>query len=351
MMNDHTSDIFDGSYVEIYISVIAPHVGTSVANEAKMDLLSDILGVMQLTGTLYFRTAFTSPWGGEVPQFENVSRFHYAHRGRCFARIDGQREPVLLEQGDLIIITRGAGHVLSDPIDAEAGSVDDVVQASGFTGRGALVYGGDSPGHETQLICGHFAFDPGAKHVLIDALPAYIRIKDYGKAAPDWLNDTLKIIGGEAGAEALGSDLIALKLSEIIYTQAVRTYLTTEGRTQPGLAGFSDARIRRALEQIHTNPSAAWTVADLARVAGLSRTAFSNRFHQLLDQPPLGYLTDWRMQLARRLLIDTEMPMIDIAEQSGYRSEAAFGRVFKKHFSVPPASYRRSHDASVQAAP
>lgn len=307
-----------------------------------MDLLSDILNMMQLSGTLYFRTSFTAPWGLQVPSFENVSRFHYVHRGRCFAHVLGEDEPVLLEQGDLVIVTRGAQHTLSDPVDADVHTVDQVVEASGFSGRGALVYGEAGSGYETQLICGHFAFDPGARHILLDSLPSYLLIKDYGKSTPDWLDDTLKIIGGEAGNDRLGGDLIALKLSEIIFTQAVRKYLMTDGRMRPGLAGFSDPKICRALEAIHLEPSKSWTVEDLARVAGLSRTSFSNRFNELLDHTPLNYLTAWRMQLARRLLIDSELPIIEVAEQSGYRSEAAFGRVFKRHFEVPPASYRRT---------
>lgn len=306
-----------------------------------MDLLSDILNVMQLSGTLYFRTSFTAPWGLQVPQFENVARFHYVHRGRCYAHIDGQEAPVALEQGDLVIVTRGAPHILSDPVDAQVQSVDQVVQNSGFTGRGALVFGDPGSGHETQLICGHFAFDPGARHILLDALPAYLQIKDYGKSTPDWLDDTLKIIGGEAGNDGLGSDLIALKLSEIIFTQAIRKYLATDGRTRTGLAGFADAQICRALEAIHSEPSKPWTVESLARIAGLSRTSFSNRFNDLLSHTPLNYLTDWRMQIARRLLIDSELPIIDVAERSGYSSEASFGRVFKRHFDVPPASFRR----------
>ncbi len=313
-----------------------------------MDLLSDILNLMQLSGTLYFRTSFTAPWGLQVPRYENVSRFHYVHRGRCFARVKDHEAPVVLEQGDLIIITRGALHILSDPAEAEAQSVDKVVEISGFTGRGALIYGEAGTGHETQLICGHFAFDPGAKHILLDALPAYLLIKDYGKSTPDWLDDTLKIIGGEAGNDGLGSDLIALKLSEIIFTQAIRKYLSTDGRTRVGLAGFSDPRICRALEAIHAEPSKPWTVEDLARVAGLSRTSFSNRFSELLAHTPLNYLTAWRMQIARRLLIDSKLPIIDVAEQSGYGSEAAFGRVFKRHFEIPPASYRRTRTAPLQ---
>lgn len=184
-----------------------------------MDLLSNILHVMKLTGTLYFRTSFTSPWGVEVPAFENVSRFHYVHRGRCFAQVAGQDREILLEQGDLIIVTHGARHVLSDPVQVDVKTVDQVVEQSGFNGHGALVFGGPDTGHETQLICGHFAFDQGANHVLLDALPSYVHIKDYGKVSPDWLNDTLKIIGAEVGYDHLGSDLIALRLTEIIFTK------------------------------------------------------------------------------------------------------------------------------------
>lgn len=158
--------------------------------------------------------------------------------------MEGQSEAIFLEQGDLIIVTRGARHTLSDPVKVEAKTVDQVVEESGFSGRGALIFGGADAGHETQLICGHFAFDQGASHVLLDALPPYVHIKDYGKVSPDWLDDTLTIIGAEVGRNQLGSDLIALKLSEIIFTQAIRYYLAGEGQNRRGLAGFADARKR-----------------------------------------------------------------------------------------------------------
>jgi AraC family transcriptional regulator, activator of mtrCDE len=306
-----------------------------------MDLLSDILGLMKLSGTLYFRTSFTAPWGVEVPSFENVARFHYVHRGRCFAHVAGEEDALLLEQGDLIIIPHGASHILSDPKDVEALTVDQVVEDSGFTGQGALVVGEAGAGHESQLICGHFAFETEACHVLVDALPCYIHIKDYGKVSPGWLDGTLKVIGAEAGGDQLGSDLIALKLSEIIFTQAIRHYLDGEGKNQKGLAGFADPHIRQALEAIHQDPATPWTVERLAREAGLSRTAFSNRFNELTTYTPLNYLTSWRMQLARQLLADSDLPIIDVAARSGYQSEASFGRVFKRHIGQPPAGYRR----------
>ena len=307
-----------------------------------MDLLSDILNVMQLTGTLYFRTSFTSPWGVEVPPFEKVARFHYVHRGRCFARVEGHSEAICLERGDLVIIAHGARHTLSDPEKVEAKTVDQVVEDSGFSGRGALVFGGADGGHETQLICGHFAFDKVASHVLLDALPPHVHIKDYGKISPDWLDDTLKIIGAEVGGERLGSDLIVLKLTEIIFTQAIRCYLSGEGKNRRGLAGFADTRIRQALEAMHRNPAKRWSVQSLATVAGLSRTKFAYRFNELIGNTPLNYLTAWRMQLARHLLTDPSIPIIEVAERSGYQSEASFGRVFKRHFGVPPAGFRRS---------
>jgi AraC family transcriptional regulator, activator of mtrCDE len=307
-----------------------------------MDLLSDILDLMKLSGTLYFRTSFSSPWGVQVPSFENVCRFHYAHRGRCFARVADEEKAIPLEQGDLIIIPHGAPHVLSDPIDASSLTVDQVVEESGFTGTGALVFGEAGSGHETQLICGHFAFDTGAQHLLLEALPPFIHIKEYGTVSPGWLDDTLKIIGAEMGHDHMGSELIALKLSEIIFTQSIRQYLATEGRDRQGMAGFSDMQIRQALEAIHREPDHNWTVESLARIAGLSRTAFSNKFTDLVTLTPLAYLTAWRMQLARRLLIDTDIPIIDVAARSGYQSEASFGRVFKGHFDLPPATFRRT---------
>jgi len=136
---------------------------------------------------------------------------------------------------------------------------------------------------------------------------------------------------------------IALKLSEIIFTQVIRHYIETEGKSLPGLAGFADSQIRTALIALHNEPAFAWSVNDLAKVAGMSRTAFSNRFNELIGNSPLSYLMDWRMQIARQMLIDTEFPIIDIAHKTGYQSEAAFGRVFKRHFDIPPAGYRRSY--------
>lgn len=291
-----------------------------------MDLLSDILLRLNLKGSLYFRTSFTSPWGVEVPPFQNVARFHFAHRGRCLVRVAGAGTLVALEQGDLLIVPRGAGHRLfCDPANEDQVlPLDRVLDLSGFTGEGALVYGGDQDERDTQLICGHFAFDPLARHPILDRLPPYIHLANYGEMAGKWMEYTLRMIGTEAGGAQIGGDLIALKMSEIIFAQALRAYLAQDGAGQAGLAGFSDPQISRALSAMHRNPEVDWTVAELARVAGLSRTGFALRFAELMAMTPISYLTAWRMQVARHALRHSSQSTADVAEQVGYASQAAF---------------------------
>ncbi|MFY0612841.1 MAG: AraC family transcriptional regulator [Hyphomicrobiaceae bacterium] len=309
-----------------------------------MDLLSDILSHMRLKGTLYFRTSFTSPWSVHVPPYEKVARFHFAHKGSCFVRIDGVRDAIPLGQGDLVIITRGASHTLyCDPTtENDAIMLDKVVEQSGFTGSGTLVYGELGTDQETQLVCGHFAFDEQASHPLIEALPSNILIRNYGEAAGRWMENTLRVIGSEAGSAGMGSDLIALKMSEIIFAQVLRTHLETVGSNYPVLAGFADPSIARALAAIHNEPGFSWSLEHLSALAGMSRTSFASKFAACVSMTPLEYITYWRMQVARKLLAESSLPIIDVAERVGYQSEAAFGRVFKKHLESAPATYRRS---------
>ena len=225
-----------------------------------MDLLSDVLSRLDLTGTLYFRTSFTAPWGVDVPSYANVARFHFAHKGRCLVRITGVNTPVALEQGDLIIIPRGASHRLFCTPENEhvAMPLETVLQESGFGGEGVLVFGGDEDMRDTQLVCGHFAFDPFAHHPLLDRLPPFIHVANYGEAAGKWMEYTLRMIGTEAGRSLAGGDLIALKMSEIIFAQALRAFLDREGARHAGLSGFVDPQMSRALMAIHKSPGAGW---------------------------------------------------------------------------------------------
>jgi AraC family transcriptional regulator, activator of mtrCDE len=310
-----------------------------------LDVLSDVLSRLAIRGTLYFRTSFTSPWGVEVPPFENVARFHYASRGECFVRIAGTSDIVSLAQGDLVIIPHGAGHSLycAATEDDAILHLDRVIEESGYDGDGVLVYGGDSSDDRpTQLICGHISFASDARHPIFERLPPYIHIRNYGESSASWMEATLRAIGEEAGQDRMGADFIALKMSEVIFAQALRTFIESQAAERVGLSGFADPHIGRALAAFHKQPSEAWTVESLAREAGLSRTGFAQRFAQKMGVTPMQYLTSWRVQLAREALAAGQVSTIEAAELAGYVSEAAFARVFKKDVGVTPAAYRAS---------
>ncbi len=307
-----------------------------------MDLLSDILSLLEVKGTLYFRTSFRCPWGIEVPAYSNVARFHLAHRGECWFSTKDSDEETLLEQGDIVLFPHGASHILRGQRGAKVEGFDHVVEQSGFTGKGVLVYGGhDIPESETQLVCGHFAFAKDANHPLLNELPTYIHLKKGDDISNTWLDITLRMLGSIAGRVQPGSDLIAAKLAEIIFAQTIRSFLASEKADKLVFKGLRDPQISRLIGVLHQDYRQNWTLESMAKIAGMSRTVFAEKFREVMGITPMQYLTLWRMQQARQLLITSETPMITVAEKSGYLSESSFSRVFKQHFGQGPGTYRR----------
>ena len=315
-----------------------------------LDLLSDILTRLSLRGTFYFRTSFSPPFGVQVPAFQNVARFHFVQRGELNVFVSNTGETLRLKQGDLILIPHGSAHALLcnevKPLDALP--LEQVLKDSGYQGDGVLIYGGEDKSRDTQLICGHFSFTgppgrQGTGHMLIDRLPPYILIENYGGDAGAWIEATLRMIGSEISSAQIGGDLIALKLSEVLFAQAIRAHLEYQSPSDTALAGFADPRISRALTAFHKFPAQDWSVETLAREAGMSRTAFAQLFAEKMGTTPMHYLTDWRMQIACHGLTESRWNVADAAAEVGYASEAAFSRAFKKQIGLSPAAYRSLH--------
>ncbi len=315
-----------------------------------LDLLSDILTRLSLKGTFYFRTSFTPPFGIQVPAYQNVARFHFVQRGELKVFVSNTGQTLRLKQGDLIVIPHGSAHALLcnevQPLDALP--LEQVLKEAGYKGDGVLIYGGEDKSRDTQLICGHFSFTgppgrQGTGHMLIDRLPPYILIENYGEEAGAWIEATLRMIGSEINGARIGGDLIALKLSEVLFAQAIRAHLEHQSPSDTALAGFADSRISRALTAFHHSPAQEWSVESLAREAGMSRTAFAQLFSEKMGTTPMQYLTDWRMQIACHGLTEARWNVADAAAEVGYASEAAFSRVFKKQVGVSPAAYRSMH--------
>jgi len=306
-----------------------------------VDALTDILNLVRMQSSLYFRTELSAPWGVRVPAKGKVARFHIVIRGHCWLYIDQQPTPMCMSNGDLVIIPHGAAHILADSPETPAKDLEAVLNEVDYVGTGPLIYGGGGAG--CCLVCGEFEFDDKDGHPLLENLPAKLCITGDQSYNNQWLDSIMGFIAHEAATLQPGANAIIDRLSEIIFIQVIRATLESSKQHIPFLSAFADPRISAVLTEIHAKPAADWNVENLGKLANMSRSAFSNRFSELANMTPLQYVIFVRLQKAARLLIDSGDSLGAIAESVGYQSEAAFSLAFKKQFGIRPGEYRRSH--------
>jgi len=306
-----------------------------------MDTLSKVLDMLHFDGTFYFATNFNAPWSIEVPAHKNVARFHYVTQGHCWVTIAGINEKKMLSVGDLIIIPHGVSHILSDRADSEPITLDQAFTQANYDGRGIFHFGHDATHHDTQLVCGHFEFDSRYQHPLVDHLPQCIIRNENDGVGFSWLKDSLRFMAHVAKSEQVGSLAIIKRLSEIIFIQSIRLW-HEENNTQDGfIAALHDSQLSKGLKAFHNNFSDDWTVEKLAEASCMSRSLFSERFKQYLQQSPMQYVTYWRMQNAQKLLDEGKQSIEQISSLVGYESLASFSKAFKRTVGKNPGEYRR----------
>lgn len=308
-----------------------------------MDVLSDVLRAFRLRGTLYFRGEFRAPFGVQVPQTHSAARFHVVLQGRCWVKVRDD-DPVLLERGDLVVIPHGLPHVLSSDADSTAIPLDTAIEAAGFEGEGPFHYGGR--GQPAVLVCGEFGFGVDPDHPFLTELPSAVHVPATESRSFAWLDEVMRFLGHETKELQAGSEAVLTRLAEILFVQVLRAYMASASPPSRGLAGLVDPNIRRSLHSMHDMPGESWTLATLASKAGMSRTKFAQKFHELVGTTPMHYLTAWRVERAKAALADPNLPISAVAEGVGYKSEAAFSRTFKKLVGVGPGAYRAQAAAS-----
>jgi AraC-like DNA-binding protein len=202
-------------------------------------------------------------------------------------------------------------------------------------------FGGGGP-ERARVVCGFLGCDERPYNPLLAALPTAIHLSATApNSAAGWLGTLLNIAVKESGSARAGGENVLARLSELMFVEAIRQYLETLPPAQTGwLAGLRDPVVGQALAALHGQPSESWTVEKLARLVGLSRSVFAERFNEMVGQPPMQYLALWRMQLASRLLVEGGH-VAGVADAVGYESEAAFSRAFKKLVGQAPATWRR----------
>jgi AraC-like DNA-binding protein len=319
-----------------------------------MDALSDVLKSVRLEGAVYLNAEFTAPWciqakfglasvRARLAGAEHVVFFHFLTEGGCKVRLADGVETLDVAAGDLVLFAREDKHLMGSdlqlaPVEAASLIATDAAAAGDFI---QMRHGGG--GAATRFVCGYLACSRSVCRPLLDALPRVLRIPIGDGPAAALLRELLRVGVRESSASRPGTESMLAKLSELMFVEAMRRYaenLPPEGKGW--LAGVRDAHIGRALALLHGEPGKAWTVDELARKVALSRSVLAERFAALVGEPPMQYLMRWRLALAAQTLRSSGEAVARVAERSGYESEAAFNRAFKREFGMPPAAWRKA---------
>lgn len=322
----------------------------------KPDVLTDVLKTLRLRGRVFCCSELTAPWALSLPE-SGYAHFHVIERGGAWLRLNDEEPAHPLASGDLVIIPHGRGHVLSDSPHTQPVPLRQLIQTNGQSNAAAchlMQHGGG--GAVTLMTCGSFQFENAGQNPLLAVLPSFIHLPGHflhgqpGRAG-EWLEPTLRMLAAEARQPRPGSETLVARLIDIIFVQAMRAWLETQPNTQGGwLGALRDPQIGMALGLLHRQPERAWSVQTLANAVAMSRSPFAAKFTALVGEPPLAYLTRWRMQLAADLLLRERLNVSEVARRVGYEAEAAFSKAFKRQFGQSPLAFRRQQTQLAVAA-
>lgn len=320
-----------------------------------MDVLSDVLREVRLTGALYFDLHPRAPWvaatppadvlrGRVMPGFERIVLFHVMVEGSAWAYVKGDSiPPIHLDAGDVIISKGEESHYMgSEPgLMAEAD-----LNIYRYPRNTTLPYvyrelGGE--GEPVHIACGYFGCDARPFNPILSALPDMFKVSCRGEDG-ELIRKLIDIALQEAQRPRAGGEGLLSRLSELMFLHVVRNYIDTMPPESTGwLAGLRDPQVRKALRLMHGSPARGWTLDTLASEADTSRSALAEHFTRVMGMPPMHYLASWRLQLAAGML-DRPGPCIErIAERVGYESAASFSRAFKRQVGMSPGEWRRRH--------
>lgn len=278
-----------------------------------------------------------APWGLRFPAITGAT-FHVVLEGSCWL-LSQDDEPRALGTGDIVFLRAGSAHALADD---PAGELVDFAPRQGDVPSTIGQVRIEGPGQRAVLLCGAYRLGNARPHPLMRELPDVVHLpaRSYRHKA---LHHLIDLIGDELYEPQPGRDGIVPALVDAMLLYILRTWIDQPADTERGwAAALTDPVVGAALQDIHARPARDWTVADLAARGGMSRSAFAHRFTALVGEPPLSYLTWWRMTLAGRLLHESDAPLSAVAQQVGYTSEFAFAKAFKRQYGQAPGRYRRA---------
>jgi AraC-like DNA-binding protein len=305
---------------------------------APADPLGEALHFLRMNGAFYCRSELTAPWGLTLMPMSGYVWFHVVTAGHAWLEA-GDAEPRLIGPGDLALVPHGEGHVLRSQPGAPAPGILELEREI-VSDRYEILRHGEG-GAPTTLICGAVRFDHPAARSLVASLPEIIHVEGAGAADADWLQSALRLMAVEARELRPGGEAVITRLGDILVIQAIRSWIATDPAARTGwLGALQDPQIGRAITMIHRDPARPWTLASLADEVAMSRSAFAARFTELMGEPAMSYVARWRMHLALDALKERGSTVAELANDLGYRSEAAFARAFKRVIGIPPGAAR-----------
>jgi AraC-like DNA-binding protein len=318
----------------------------------RMDAFSEILSGVKLNGAVFFTAEFSAPWGFSAPASKQMADrlapgaahfllYHLVVEGSAVVEM-GNGQPLELNSGDVVIFPNGDAHHMSSkgakPPFPNYG-INDKIKARDLS---PLHAGGG--GETSRFVCGYMTCDPYLSRPILNGLPPVFKVNIRTDRSGQWLESSILHLVEEAVSGRVGSEAMLAKLSEALFVDTLRRYVAGLPEQQRGwLTGARDPIVGRSLGLMHRHIAHPWTIASLADEVGISRSALVERFTRYLSEPPMAYLTRWRLQLAARSLERTSRGVAEIAGDVGYESEAAFNRAFKREFGRPPGRYRSDH--------
>ena len=325
-----------------------------------MDVLSELLKVVKLDSAIFFNFEASSPWSYRAPEPECAARllaqagrhliiYHLLVRGRAYVQLEGG-ERMSLAAGDVVTLPHGHAHLLGNGEGAR--TIEGARALPKVLARGLELVKIGGEGERSLFVCGFLSCDPLLSRTFLQTLPPLFKVNISEDPSGQWLEDSLRFAVAEAAAAREGAGAMLARLSEAVLIETVRRHIRTLPETETGwLAGARDPTVGRALYLFHQRPAHRWTLPEIAKEAGVSRSVLAERFRHFLDQPPMAYLTRWRLQLGARALTSSDRSVAEIASEVGYETEASFNRAFKRHFRSPPARYRRNGRPDLRSRP
>jgi AraC-like DNA-binding protein len=284
-----------------------------------------------------------------LPGAEHLIIFHLLIEGSAFVQLDDGR-PMALSAGDIVIFPHGDPHTFGNGSPSQLLDGDGMLALIQCRNLGTMRAGGG--GDVARFVCGYMACDPQLCRPILAGLPRVLKVSVRSGPSGQWLEDSIRRLVEEVGSHRPGSEALLAKLSEALFVETLRQYVTSLPADEIGwLAGARDPVVGQSLAILHSRVSYPWTIAELACEVGVSRSALVERFARYLSEPPMAYLTRWRLQLAARRLASTPHSVAEIAADVGYESDAAFSRAFKREFGSPPARFRRERRTEKAGSP